>query len=95
MKRSEFLISLGALIVAPFLPRQKPIRMPRNWNHGGTHDDRPNVFSRKVSPETIRTIKEANHRYWQTHSEFKIEDLKWLRDYYGRLAEDITKRYSL
>ena len=57
MKRSEFLISLGALIVAPFLPRQKLVRMPPNWNHGGTHDDRPNVTGKhKMVPEDLEYL---------------------------------------
>ena len=75
MKRSEFLISLGALIVAPFLPRQKLVRMPPNWNHGGTHDDRPNVFHRKINPETMRIIKEANRNFfgWETKSRKEID----------------------
>ena len=72
MKRSEFLISLGALIVAPFLPRQKTTRIRKPASEA-CHLD--NVFPPKVSPETMRIIKEANRNFfgWETHSRKEID----------------------
>jgi len=77
MRRSEFLVSLVALAIVPFLPRQKLIRMSRNWIKSGSV-----------------TVSEACHEYWSTHP-LDVKDLKWLADYYGRMADDITRRYSL
>ena len=71
MKRSEFLVSLGALIVAPFLPTATKPR-GKIGSHAITHDY---WGQSTISPETMRIIKEANRNFfgWETKSRKEID----------------------